>query len=283
MSEALLQQFLVKHGDVITIRTLNSNSAGEPGWLHLGSNEIPNVAHGVDLPVSDKRFQWQVIKLSPNVTGGNQDSTYVTEGDDILLKSLENNLVLTFHGLRCGHNVPRAQLSEKIAAGNYYTSGEGAVSNVQLVNPDGSISRDRAVVLGLRPYALKFPVSHCFLSSPQHEHTRTSSSATDNGQYVLLPASGSLDELEARANLHGAVPLVKQEAHLQGTIDSQNGPTTPFAQLVSSNSSSHSGKASVMTTSVSHDSTYLWIAGGVFLVALVACYWYYGKDRKSKK
>lgn len=207
--DALTQQFLLKHGDVLTIRTLHSNSTGQPGWLYLDANETPQIAHGIDLPISDKKFQWQVLKLSPNTTGGNQNPTYVTEGDDVILKSLANGLVLAFHGGFCGLNSAKAQVGEQIALGNYYTSGQGSTGTVRFVDMTGGVTQDRAVIYGLRPYAIKFAAQHCFLSTPPHDQGKTASAASVNEQFILLPPWGSLKELEMRAGAVGPVPLIK--------------------------------------------------------------------------
>jgi hypothetical protein len=280
--QPLLQQFLVKHGDVITLRTLHLNAAGSPGWLYVGSHEATEIAHSLDLPISDHRFQWQVLKLSPNVTGGNQNPTYVTEGDDILLKSLANGLTLTLPGKTCGLNVARAQVGEQVAIGNYYTSGEGGVSTVQLVDANGGASKDRAVVYGLRPYAIKLTNSHCFVSAQPHKSAGTAAAASQYESFLIMPPTGALQELEARARLIGDVPLVQQEAALQGAIDSAHGLATPFSQQAGGPAGNRKG-LSVMVADV--PSADVWpIVLGIAIVALIgAGYWYYRKRRTSRK
>jgi len=228
--DALTQQYLVKHGDVLTIRTLNMNSGGAPGWVYLDTNEAPQVAHGVDLPISDRKFLWQVLKLSPNVSGGNQNPIYVTEGDDVILKSMHNGLALTLHGLRCGVSSAKAQLGEQIAVGNYYTSGQGGLGTLSIVDATGGATRDRAVIYGLRPYAFKFPGTKCFLSMPPHDQGKTAASASQYEAFVLLPPTGALSELQLRAQTVGAVPQIKQETALQGWIDTTHGSSQAFAQ-----------------------------------------------------
>jgi len=276
--QALLQQFLLKHGDILTIRTLHLNAGGTPGWLYLDSNETPQVAHGVDLPISDKRFQWQIIKLSPNVTGGNQDATYVTEGDDVLLKSLANNLVLTFHGKHCGLNVARAQVGEQIAIGNYYTSGQGGVSTLNLVDANGGATPNRAIVYGMRPYAIKSTNSHCFLSAPPHQQAATAGSASQHESFLLMPAYGTIAELEMRSKLIGDIPLITQEAAAQGMIDATHGEVTPFSQVVSG----QQRNVSVMAVDLPGGDT-PWIIGGSVVVVLILLAVVYAFARKSAK
>jgi hypothetical protein len=181
-----MQETLLKHGDVITLRTTTEPT----GWLYVDSNETPQLAYSVQLPIQDRRFQFQVLKLCPQVSGGNNNCVYVTEGDDILLKSLSNNLVLTFGGNACGYEQGHFNLGQEIATTNYYNQGEGSLSAVRFLTQNGAPGQDRAVLKGPRAYGIQFPRAVCYISAPPQQQVTSAGSLSTTESFILLPAQG---------------------------------------------------------------------------------------------
>lgn len=191
--------YLLKHGDVITLRTQSEGPGGQEGWLYLDRDEQPQISQAVTLPITDRRFMWQVLKPYPQMGGGNQNPDYVTEGDHIHLLSLHNDFVLTFHGNHCGFNAARAQMGKEIAMGNYQQQGDGGQSAIQLVGADGGVSENKAVVKAHRAYALKFTKNACYLSMPHGKIGGTSGGHGLSENFIIMPASGTVEELTYQA------------------------------------------------------------------------------------
>lgn len=187
------EQLLVKHGDVVTLRTQNEQG----GFLYIDRNTgSPEVAHDVALPITDRRFDFQIHKPTPQRGGGNQNPDYVTEGDQIILKSIDNNLVLTLHGNHCGFNTARANLGLEIAVAHYQAAGDGSHSAMQVIASDGSITHNQGAVKGHKAYALKFTQSGCYLSMPHAQQGITSGGHGLSNNFLILPASGTMEELQ---------------------------------------------------------------------------------------
>jgi hypothetical protein len=243
----------LRHGDVITLQTAQT-TAGVPGWLYLDSGELPQTAYGIDLPISDKRFLWQVQKLSPNTTGGNQDATWITEGDDVVLKSLANGLVLQHTENTCGISPARATIADHIAIGNYYTQGQGSIGTVRFVSPQAAYLRGQAVHYG-SPYSIQFNASGCYLNVQPHALTGTAGQASLSNAFIIQPSSGAPGQ--PGNQLQDAVAW-----HAQ--VESRAGSGNVFAQQVRY-PAQRAGELSAMTTIVQlpGNSKTPWIVGAV--------------------
>lgn len=254
--------YLLKHGDVVTLRTQSEGAGGQEGWLYIDRDEQPQISHAVSLPITDRKFMWQVLKPYPQKGGGNQNPDYVTEGDHIFLKSVHNDLLLAFYGNHCGFNSTRAVLGQEIAMANYQQQGDGGQAAIQLIGADGGVSEDKAVVKGHRAYALKYTKNSCYLSMPFGEKGATSGGQGLAENFIIMPPSGTLEELEFQAG-------TPQHTNMAGLFSAGTGQYTEQASIMAT------GFAPLKTPSPAWEQDLkkygVYIGGGVvILIVLIA-------------